>query len=175
MPADMLHLTWRTEPQPLDESAVRRIVTSTGFFSPAEADVACELVRERLARGDASGYYFVLASLGEQVVGYACYGPIACTVASFDLYWIAVHADHDRRGIGRRMLAEAERRIAAAGGRRIYVETSSRSQYEPTRAFYARCGYHVEATLADFYAPGDGKVVLVKVLENGAATARERP
>ena len=61
-------------------------------------------------------------------------------------------------------MAAAETHIAARGGRRVYVETSSRAQYEPTRAFYLRCGYRVEATLADFYATGDSKVILIKVL-----------
>ncbi|MDY6910698.1 MAG: hypothetical protein SWC40_12285, partial [Thermodesulfobacteriota bacterium] len=39
----------------------------------------------------------------------------------------------------------------------------SRSLYEPTRAFYHRCGYARAALLQDFYAPGDHKVIFVKV------------
>jgi hypothetical protein len=46
----------------------------------------------------------------------------------------------------------------------VYVETSSRDQYEPTRRFYLKCGYRVDAVLEDFYAPGDGKVIFVKAL-----------
>ena len=34
--------------------------------------------------------------------------------------------------------------------------------YEATRAFYERTGYALEATLVDFYAPGDGKCIYVK-------------
>ena len=86
------------------------------------------------------------------------------TQSSWDLYWIAVDAAAQGRGLGRAVLAESERRIAAAGGRRVYVETSSRPQYLPTRSFYERCGYAVGAVLDDFYAPGDGKVVFVKAL-----------
>jgi hypothetical protein len=44
------------------------------------------------------------------------------------------------------------------------VETSSRPLYEPTRRFYLACGYRLEAQLEDFYAPGDGKVIFLKVL-----------
>ncbi len=66
------------------------------------------------------------------------------------------------RGIGVQLLREAERRIAKAGGRRIYVETSSRPLYEPTRRFYLKAAYTVEATLVDFYAPGDAKVIFVR-------------
>jgi GNAT superfamily N-acetyltransferase len=143
---------------------VRRIVESTGFFYPAECDVAVELVEERLAKGEASGYYFVFAELDGRPAAYACYGPIACTVGSFDLFWIAVDQEHQRVGLGRRVLEESERLIRAAGGRRVYIETSNRAQYQPTRTFYERCGYHCEAVLKEFYGAGDDKVVYVKAL-----------
>jgi GNAT superfamily N-acetyltransferase len=143
---------------------VRRIVESTGFFHPGEIDVAVELVDERLAKGPASGYHFIFADHEGETLGYACYGLIACTLASYDLYWIAVDKTRQCRGLGRRLIEESEHLVRAAGGQRIYVETSSRAQYAPTRTFYERCGYRQEAVLHDFYAPNDHKVVLVKVL-----------
>jgi D-alanine-D-alanine ligase len=153
----------RYDALPADRDAVRRIVTSTDFFRPDELEVAVELVDERLARGDASGYHFIFAERDGRTVGYACYGPIACTVGSYDLYWIAVDQACQGQGIGRRLLAEAEESIRRAGGRRIYVETSGRPQYDATRRFYERCGYRREACLVDFYAPGDDKVVYMKL------------
>lgn len=156
--------TFRTELRPGDEEAVRSIVASTGFFHDEEIDIAVELVQERRAKGDASGYHFLFLEQGGRVVGYACWGPIPATRSSHDLYWIAVEAGARGRGLGRRMMAATERAIAAAGGTRIYVDTSSRPQYEPTRAFYLACGYEVAADLADFYAPGDGKVIFLKVV-----------
>jgi ribosomal protein S18 acetylase RimI-like enzyme len=157
-------LTFRDEPRSEDLGHVRRIVEATGFFSAAELAVALELVEDRLARGPASDYRFVLAEDGAELVGYSCFGPVPMTQASWDLYWIAVDPAAQARGIGRALLVESERRVAVAGGRRVYVETSSRVQYQPTRAFYERCGYQVGATLADFYAPGDGKVIYLKTL-----------
>jgi D-alanine-D-alanine ligase len=156
--------TFRTAVRSEDAGAVREIVTSSGFFSPAEIEVAVELVNEHLARGEASGYLFVFADQGGETIGYACYGPIACTAASYDLYWIAVHADYRARGLGRALAREVESLIGARGGKRVYAETSSRAQYGPTRAFYERCGYRRDAEMEDFYAPGDGKVVYVRVL-----------
>ena len=44
------------------------------------------------------------------------------------------------------------------------MDTSQRTEYASTRAFYESCGYLQEAVLRDFYAPGDGKVVYCKVL-----------
>jgi len=158
-------LHWRYELQPEDPERIRRLVTITGFFNPEEIDIAEELVRERLAKGEASGYYFVMAEHYGRLVGYACYGPIAGSANSYDLYWIAVHPDFQRRGMGRRLMRESERLIHKAGGRRIYVETSSRTAYASTRIFYENCTYRQEAVLEDFYAPGDGKVVYCKVLK----------
>jgi ribosomal protein S18 acetylase RimI-like enzyme len=155
----------RTDIRPSDVAAVREIVTSTNFFSPAEVDIAVELIEDRIAKGEASDYRFIFADAAGAAIGYACYGEIAGTVGSYDLYWIAVHDDHRGGGIGRRLMIEVERLIAARAGRRIYVETSSRDQYEPTQQFYLKCGYTIDATLKDFYTPGDGKIILVKALE----------
>ena len=158
-------IAFRSDARPEDSQAVRVIVASSEFFSAEEIGIAVELIDDRIASGDASHYRFVFADCAGEPVGYACFGRIPGTQASFDLYWIAVRHDHRHVGIGRQLLAESERRIAAEGGMRIYVETSSREQYEPTRQFYLRNGYAVGSILEDFYAPGDGKVTLVKALK----------
>ena len=157
-------VSFRYAPVAEDRRRVREIVESTGFFSAAEVDVAVELVDERLAKGEASGYYFVFAELEGRTVGYACYGPIPATAASYDLYWIAVHRDCQGRKYGRILLEESERLIRSAGGRRVYIDTSGRPQYQPTRAFYEHFEFRCEAVLEDFYAPGDGKVIYVKLV-----------
>ena len=159
-----MSVTLRRDVRAGDPEVVRGITESTGFFYAEEVATAVELVDERLAKGDASGYSFVFAEDGGRTIGYACFGPIACTKASFDLYWIAVHADARGKKIGTLLLDESERLIREAGGRRIYVETSSRPLYEPTRAFYLARGYREEARLAEFYGPGDAKVIYVKEL-----------
>jgi ribosomal protein S18 acetylase RimI-like enzyme len=158
-------LSFREDVRPSDPAAVRAIVTSSGFFHPAEIEIAVELVHERLNRDLASGYHFIFVEVGGEVAGYVCFGPIACTVASWDCFWIAVHERFRDKKLGSQLLARSERRIGELGGKRIYVETSSRAQYEPTRAFYERRAYVKEAVLEDFYAPGDGKVIYVKALD----------
>ena len=149
-----------------DASGLRDIVESTGFFNQEEIDVAVELVTERLEKGEASGYYFIFADFKDRTIGYACYGPIPGTQASFDLYWIAVHRDYRGKGIGKLLLNASEQEISRMGGRRIYIETASRKQYTPTRAFYLACQYELEATLRDFYAPGDSKCIFVKEIHS---------
>ncbi len=152
--------------EPQDPQRVRRLAESTGFFNRAEVGVAEELVLERISKGTASGYYFVFVDLYGRLAGYTCYGPIPMTASSFDLYWIVVSPDSQGKGIGRLLMLETERLIRQAGGSRIYVETSSRDQYAGTRAFYQRMGFQMAHLLEDFYAPGDGKVIFSKMLEN---------
>jgi GNAT superfamily N-acetyltransferase len=150
--------------QPSDAAAVRAITESTGFFYPDEVDTAVELVEERLAKGLKSGYHFIFADLADRTVGYSCFGPIACTKSSFDHYWLAVSADQRGKGLGTALITATESAIRALGGTRIYIETSSRPLYDPTRAFYLARGYAKEAELSDFYGPADSKVIYVKVL-----------
>ena len=154
----------RYEVRDEDLGTVRKIVESTGFFYPAEVDVAVELVDERLRRGDGSGYFFAFAERHGQTVGYACYGPIACTTSSYDIFWIAIHCDAQRHGMGRWLMSVTEELIFARGGERIYVETSGREHYLPTRRFYDRCGYQKVAELPEFYGEQDSKVIYVKTV-----------
>ena len=157
-------ISWREEPRLSDMERVREIVVSSGFFSEAEIEVAVELVQERLNKGVESGYYFLFAEQDQKVVGYSCFGPIPCTVESYDIYWIAVQQELRRSGLGVAILKNVEERIREMGGKRIYVETSSRQQYKPSRSFYTRCGYRREATLENFYSSGDHKVIYLRVL-----------
>jgi len=157
-------IVFRYDVETRDCRRVREIVASTGVFSPVEIDVAVELVEERLAKGLASGYHFIFAERDGQTLGYACYGPIALTAASYDLYWIAVDKTCQGQKIGQLLLAKSEELIQAAGGRQVYIETSNRGHYAATREFYLRCAYRQEALLKDFYAPGDDKVIYVRTL-----------
>jgi D-alanine-D-alanine ligase len=157
-------IDFRYEVRPEDRENVRRLVDSTGVFSPVEIDVAVELVDERLQRGPESGYHFVFAEHEGRAVGYACYGQIPLTTSSFDLYWIAVDKSCHGQKIGRALLEKSEELIRQTGGRQVYIETSNRHHYAPTRGFYLRCGYQQAALLRDFYAPGDDKVIYAKEL-----------
>jgi len=157
-----IDLQWRYIVTQNDEENVRKIVASSGFFSGEEIAIAVELVTERLTKGPESGYHFIFAEADGKTVGYACFGPIPATQTSYDLYWIAVHNDFRSAGIGKKLLAASEKAIRKLGGKRVYIETSGRNQYLPTRAFYIACGYTEAAVLTNFYAPGDAKYIYVK-------------
>ena len=155
---------FRTEVLESDRETIREITASTGFFYPEEVDTAVELIDDRLVKGPRCGYFFLFAEQDGKTVGYTSYGPIACTKSSFDLYWIVVGGEYRGKGLGTILLEESEKAIAALGGTRVYIETSARPFYLPTRAFYLARGYTQVAELEDFYAPGDAKAMYLKVL-----------
>ena len=156
--------SFRHEIKERDRGTLCELARATGFFHADEIEIALELVDERLKKGRASGYEFVIAEMDGRVAGYTCFGPIPCTTASYDLYWIAVRPEVQGKGLGRLLLCETERRVREMGGTRVYAETSSRPQYLSTRAFYERTGYNLAELLEDFYAPGDGRATYLKVL-----------
>lgn len=52
-----------------DRAALEHILRSCKFFRDDEILVALELIDDRLAKGKASEYNFLIARLGERVVG----------------------------------------------------------------------------------------------------------
>lgn len=163
-------MSFREELRAEDVGAIRALVALTKVFSRAEVELAVEVATAGLHSGDASGYHFCVAEDRGRLAGFTAFGPIPATAASWDLYWIAVRPAGQRNGLGGRLLAASEERAAALGCRRIYVDTSGRADYAPARAFYERHGYRREATLTDFYAPGDAKLIYRREL--GATVAQ---
>ena len=157
-------LTYRFEPRAGDIDRMRRLVTAADVFSALEREIALELLEERLRVGTQSDYYFIFAELGRSLVGYAAWGPVPMTAASYDLYWIVVEPAFQGRGVGQALLERTETAIAARGGGRLYIETSSREPYARTRRFYLSAGYLETARFEDFYSQGDAKVVYCKPL-----------
>jgi ribosomal protein S18 acetylase RimI-like enzyme len=86
------------------------------------------------------------------------------TEGTYDLYWIAVDPAAQGRGLGHALMAQVEAQIRAQGGRLLLIETSSTSPYEPARRLYLSSGFGLEATIRDFYAPGDDLLIFSKHL-----------
>src|SRR3989441_1219834 len=130
-----------------------------------EVAVALELLDESLAGDD--DYRFLGSYAGDELTGYACWGPTPGTRGTYDLYWIVVEPAWQGKGVGTQLLAAVERQLLADGCRLIVVETSSRAEYLATRGFYERRGYRPAARLPGYYAPGDDLVIYLKDLTDG--------
>lgn len=123
-----------------DAPACDAVIASLPYFfgDPDGVRVCAEAVRSQ--RG------FVATSDGD-VAGFITleqHDP-----ASAEITWLAVHAEHRRGGIGRRLVAEAVRALGTEGVEMLFVLTLGPSVPEPgvedgyagTRAFYRALGF----------------------------------
>ena len=103
---------------------------------------------------------FCSPRLDGSVVGYACYGPIACTLGSYDLYWIAVDPDWQGTGTwpGCCSAKSNARSSSAAAATSTSKPPAARSTRRRERSTSA-AAIEIAAVLADFYDRGDDKVI----------------
>jgi ribosomal protein S18 acetylase RimI-like enzyme len=147
-----------------DTPAILDLTAGTGFFKPLEVealeDVLCDFF-------DHAHHFqhrcFVWEEAG-RVLGFVYHAPEEMTDRTWCLWWIAVAADQQGRGLGAKLLAFAEEDIRAQGGRLLVVETSDTPHYEPTRRFYLKHGYAAAGVVPDYYADGDGRAFFTKTV-----------
>lgn len=147
-----------------DRDPLLAMIKETGFFRADEVEIAREVLDTSVAEGDTGHYQTFVAKIGDEPAGWVSFGPTACTMGTYDIYWIVVSPRHQRSGIGRTLMDHAEQLIRQHSGHNIVIETSGRKIYDTTRQFYLKLGYKEAARLKDFYARQDDKVVYMKTL-----------
>jgi ribosomal protein S18 acetylase RimI-like enzyme len=80
------------------------------------------------------------------------------------IYWIAVDPATQGHGVGHALMAQVEAEIRARGGRLLLIETSSTAPYAAARRLYSSSGFGLEATVRNFYTPGDDLLIFAKHL-----------
>ncbi len=149
---------------PADTDALVALTVGTGFFKPLEVEALREVLDDYHGGNADLGHRCFVWDEGGVLLGYVYHAPAAMTDRTWYVYWIAVDAATQGKGLGGKLLAFAERDAAEQGGRLLLIETSSTPHYEPTRHFYRKYRYDQPATIPDFYADGDGMVVFSKRL-----------
>lgn len=147
-----------------DREAIRGIIEATDNLTREEKDCATELLDIYLGSPNQRDYSFLAAAQGGHLAGYACYGRRPLTEGAFDLYWIIVHPEFRKKGVGKALLARMEALLSREGARLILAETSGLDSYATARNFYTTNGFTEEARIRDFYKPGDDIIVYVKRL-----------
>jgi ribosomal protein S18 acetylase RimI-like enzyme len=150
-----------------DREEIEKIISSINTFSSEEKKVALELIDIFLSQPLQKDYVVEVITdelADNKIAGYTCYGLTPMTVSTYDLYWIVVASDSQNKGFGKRLIEYAENNCRSKGGKLLVVETSSRADYAPTRSFYEKKGYQLEAKIRDFYRAGDDKIIYTKRL-----------
>ncbi|MDD5134365.1 MAG: N-acetyltransferase [Phycisphaerae bacterium] len=148
--------------QKKDKPAIMTMLKDTKFFRAGEIIIAEEVLDDSIVCGIQGEYRSYAAIENNKTIGWVCFGPTACTVGTFDIFWIVVDPNSQARGIGTKLMNFATELIKKDNGRLIVVETSGMARYLSTQKFYENLGYKKEAVLKDFYAPGDDKIIYIR-------------
>jgi ribosomal protein S18 acetylase RimI-like enzyme len=125
--------------QPADEDEVIELWRAVFPNAPPHNDPG-EDIRTKLA---VQPELFLVASADGQIVGTA--------MAGFDghrgwVYYVAVHPDYRRRGIGSALMMEAEAYLHGIGCRKLNLQI--RADNAPVQSFYESLGYSVEQRIS---------------------------
>lgn len=151
--------------EPRDKEPVIGHVRATGFFTPAEVEVAEELMDIYLEKPEQKDYrVVVIENERKDAVGYMTWGPTPLAEDAYDIYWMAVAPSEQGKGRGKALILWIEDEIRRLDGRMILIETSSQPKYHATRQFYLDFGYKEVARVPDFYRAGDDRVIYAKYL-----------
>ena len=150
---------------PEDRASLEQLLSHIAVFTREDQLLALELIDFSIQNPGQKEYDFILGfAESGKLVGYACFGPTPLTDCTYDLYWIAVDPEYAGHGIGKILLRKVEDEITAQNGRMIVIETSSASEYLPTRGFYLKNQYRLAETIKDFFRVGEDRVTYVKTL-----------
>jgi GNAT superfamily N-acetyltransferase len=136
----------------------------TGFFKEHEVQALREVLDDYHEENHVYDHKAYLLQDKDQKLGFVYYAPAPMTEGTWQLWWIVVQNDLQGKGLGGRMLKHVEKHALELGGRVLFIETSSQEKYDPTRKFYLKYGYLLEARMRGFYAAGDDMMVYRKSL-----------
>ncbi|TRX58431.1 GNAT family N-acetyltransferase [Fulvivirga sp. M361] len=145
-----------------DIQALKSVVDSSELFP---SDLLDEMIHDYLTNSSSKDIWFTTTENGVPIsMGYCA--PERLTEGTYNLYAIAVHKDHQGKGVGKDMMKYIENLLRENGNRILIVETSGNPEFKLTRAFYNKCNYTKEATIREFYTEGEDKVVFWKKLDS---------
>lgn len=150
---------------PSDTDALITVALSSSLFEPHQIDELRGMLAAYFSAPPETSEIWVMDDdHGGAGVAYAA--PERMTDGTWNLYLIAIHADHQRQGRGTALLNYVERLLAGRGQRLLLVETSGTKDFDYVRTFYRNNGFDEEARIRDFYADRIDKIVFRKIISS---------
>ena len=146
-----------------DKKAIIAVADAIGLFESQELEELGNMLTEYFDSKQDKGSSWIVYDYGG-IIGVAYYAPEPYGYGTWNLYFIAVHPEHQGKGYGGQILQYVEQTLAAQGERLLLIETSGLPNFERTRKFYCKHGYQEEARIKEFYRPGEDKIIFRKML-----------
>ena len=150
---------------PTDRESILAAARSVGVFNDEEVATVDELFDGYLRSPEKSGYNFLSCKNGDEVLGFACWGPTSLAKGAVDLYWICSAQQAQGKGVAAALFHAVEENARAIGRWLIVIWTSNRPEYAPARSFYQRMGCELTAQLRDFYDRGEDLCVFTRYVD----------
>ncbi|MDU6686944.1 ribosomal-protein-alanine N-acetyltransferase [Phytobacter ursingii] len=101
----------------------------------------------------------------EGFAGIAYCAPEVMTNDVWNLLMLWISPAHQRQGVGNALIKQIEKELRNKHARLLLVETSSLIDFSAARAFYSKQGFIREATIRNYYAINDDKVIFIKDMQ----------
>ncbi len=150
---------------PSDRPAILACARSVGVFTEEEVLTVDELFEGYVRDAQKTGYNFLSYRDGDEILGFACWGPTSLSKGSTDLYWICTAHRAQGKGVAAALFRAVEAAAHALGRWMIVIWTSNRPDYEPARQFYQRMGCKLALQIEEFYDRGEDLCVFIRRLE----------
>lgn len=152
--------------QKTDTQAILNIVEASGQFDASGiAHVQATLEQHLVGNGEG---IWLTADDGEPI-GAAYCAPEPVASGTWNLLMLWTRSDRHGKGHGASLVAHVEHELKSRAARLLIVETSGLPEFAPARSFYAKCGFVHEASIKNFFAAGDDKLVFTKPVASSAA------
>lgn len=162
----VIMLSFRKNLTPKDPETIRAIACSTGFFDETDAELSMD-VAQSILENDDDEHQFIFAEDDDKTVAFACFGEVPDSEASYELYWLSTLDEYRGKGIGKEIIANLLNDIRKSGGRKLFLKTCGNDKYAPTRQFYERCGFKMEAVLKEYYDENEDCCIYSYKFEKG--------
>jgi ribosomal protein S18 acetylase RimI-like enzyme len=143
-----------------DLAALTHVLDGTGLFP---SDMLPDMIKGFLS-GESTEGIWLTCERDDEAIGFCYAAPEKLTEGTWNMLAIAVAPSVQGRGAGRSIVLALEDLLRSAGHRVLIADTSGTSEFDQTRRFYRKNGYHEEARIRDFWAAGNDKVVYWKAL-----------
>lgn len=154
-----------------DVEKIKHLALVNHMFEPDEIGMFDEMLAG-FFDGSLSDHYWIVADTEDdsaEIAAAAYFAPEPFSDRMWNLYFIATDPAQHGSGAGSTIIDHVEQQLRSAGdslARTLIVDTSSMDDYEQARDFYRGRGFVQEATIREFYGPGDHKITFWKALND---------